>query len=108
MFKNILKGTPRMLPNYACKMLGNGSIKTISALCNIMQFLTVCVPFLEPLYGVTWEYRSSKEQSILRAEIWVQMVISTTLEYTGCFVVLEFLFILQGLSIVDSFYATIL
>lgn len=108
MFKNILKGTPRKLPNYARKMLGNGSIKTISALCNIMQFSAVCVLFLEPLYGLTWEYRSSKEQSIIRAEIWVQMVMSTTLEYTGCFVVVECLFILQGLSVVDSFYATIL
>lgn len=46
MFKNIPKGTLRKLPNHADKMLGNGSIKTVSALCNIIQFFTVCVLFI--------------------------------------------------------------
>lgn len=106
MFKNTLKGTLRKLPSYAHKMLGNGSFKTISALCDIMQFSAVCVLFLEPLYRVTWSILYSL--LLLYLEIWMQTVINTTLEYTDCFLVVEFLFILQGLSILDRFSAMIL
>lgn len=83
MFKNIPKGTLRKLPNHADKMLGNGSIKTVSALCNIIQFFTVCV--LLTIVQSNLEYRSSKEQDIFGLQIWMPTEINTILECTDCF-----------------------
>lgn len=44
-----LRRTLSKFPNYAQKMLGNGTIKISLDACDIMPFLIACVLFFEPL-----------------------------------------------------------